>query len=68
MWDLLWEEDSRTTIELSTIKKRFGQKIARELLGLESSFSAVRICVQSADGLFNVFIDIRVVSVFCFKG
>ena len=58
------EEDPRATIKLSTIKERFGQKIARELLGLKSGFSAVRVCVERADGFFDVFIDIRVICIF----
>lgn len=65
MWDLLWEKYARTPIELSTIEERFGQKITRELLGLESGFSAVGICVERADGFFDVFVNIRVVGIFC---
>ena len=65
MWDLLWEEDSRTPIKLSTIKERFGQKITRELLGLESGFYAVGICVERADGFFDIFVNIRVIGIFC---
>lgn len=65
MWDLLWEEDSRATIKLSTVKERFGQKITRELLGLESGFSPVRIRVERADGFFDVFVNIRVIGIFC---
>lgn len=64
MWDLLREEDTRTTIKLSTVKERFSQKITRELLGLKSGFSAVGICVERADGFFDVFIDIRVICIF----
>jgi hypothetical protein len=64
MWDLLWEEDSRATIKLSTVKKRFGQKITRELLCLESGFSAVGICVERADGFFDVLVDICIVGIF----
>lgn len=63
MWDLLGEEDTRTTIKLSTVKERFSQKITRELLRLESGFSAVRVCVECADRFFNVFIDIRVICI-----
>jgi hypothetical protein len=65
MGNLLWEEYSCTPIKLSTIKERFGQEITRELLGLESGFSAVRVCVERADGFFDIFIDIRVVGIFC---
>jgi hypothetical protein len=65
MWDLLGKKDSCATIKLSTVKERFGEKIARKLLCLKSSLSAVRICVQRADGFFNILIDIRIVSIFC---
>ena len=58
------EEDSRATIKFSTIKERFGQKITRKLLCLKSGFSAVWICVERADGFFDVFIDIRVICIF----
>lgn len=64
MRDLLREKHSRTAIELPTIKERFGQQIAREFLGLESGFSAVGICVERADGFFDVLVDICVVGVF----
>jgi hypothetical protein len=65
MGNLPWEEYSCAPIKLSTIKERFGQEITRELLGLESGFSAVRVCVERADGFFDIFIDIRVVGIFC---
>lgn len=65
MWDLLGEEDSRATIKFSTVKERFGQKIARKLFGLESGLSAVRVRVERADGFFNILIDIRVIGIFC---
>jgi hypothetical protein len=61
----LGKENSRATIKLSTIKERFGQKIARKLLCLKPGFSAVRVRVERADGFFDVLIDIRVISIFC---
>jgi len=64
MRDLLGKEDSRATIEFSTIKERFGQKIARELLCLESGLPAVGICVERADGFFDILVHIRVVGIF----
>lgn len=63
MRDLLWKEDSRAPIKLATIKESFGQKITRELFRLESGFSAVGICVEGADGFFDIFVDIRVVRI-----
>jgi len=63
MWDLLWEEDSRTTIKLSTIKERFRQKIPRELLRFKPGFPTVGVCVERADGFFDILVDIRVVGI-----
>jgi len=65
MRDLLWKKHSRTPVKLSTIKERFGQKITGELLCLESGFSAVRVRVERADGFFDIFVNIRVVGIFC---
>lgn len=68
MWDLLRKKHFCATIKLSTVEERFGQKISREFLGLEPGFSTVGICVECADGFFDVFIDIRIVGIFCMQG
>jgi len=64
MWNLLGKKDFRAPIKLPTVEERFGKKVTRELFCLKSSFSAVRICVERADGFFNILIDIRVVGIF----
>lgn len=69
MGNLLREEYACTAIELSTIEKGFRQQISREFLSFESSFSAVRICVKRADGIFYVLVNICIIiGIIAFRG
>jgi hypothetical protein len=63
MRNLLREEDSSTTVELSAIKERFGQQVARKLSRLESGLLAVGVCVEGVDGLLDVLVDISIASI-----
>lgn len=61
MGNLLREEYACTAIELSAIEEGFGQQVSRKFLGFESSFSAVRVRVERADGIIYVLIDICII-------
>jgi hypothetical protein len=63
MRNLLREEDSSTTVELSAIKERFGQQVSRKLSRLESGLLAVGVCVEGVDGLLDVLVDISIASI-----
>jgi hypothetical protein len=63
MRDLLGEENSSTTVELSAIKERFGQQVARKLSRLKSGLLAVCVCVEGVDGLLDVLVDISIAGV-----
>jgi hypothetical protein len=58
--DLLREKDSSATVELSAIKERFGQQVARQLSRLKSGFLAVGVCVEGVDGLLDVLVNIGI--------
>jgi hypothetical protein len=63
MRNLLREEYSSTTVELSAIKERFGQQVARKLSRLKSGLLAVGVCVEGVDGLLDILVDISIASV-----
>jgi hypothetical protein len=63
MRNLLREEYSSTTVELSAVKERFGQQVARELSRLKSGLLAVCVCVEGVDGLLDVLVNISIASV-----
>jgi hypothetical protein len=61
--DLLREENSSATVELSAIEERFGQQVARKLSRLESGFLAVGVCVECVDGLLDVLVNVSIAGI-----
>jgi hypothetical protein len=63
MRNLLRKENSSTTVELSAIKERFGQQVARKLSRLKSGLLAVGVCVERVDGLLDVLVNVSVAGI-----
>lgn len=63
MRNLLREKHSGTAVELSAIKERFGQQVARKLSCLKSGLLTVGVCVERVDGLLDVLVNVSIASI-----